>query len=516
MGCCDGRPRAGWRAGALAAGLLVAASTTDCKELYERDWLEARSPNFVVVSSIRQKATVTLVQELEDFRQLVSLFTNAAVLEPRVPTLIFVFPGEIRDIGLVSPVAGFFHARMRANYAAVRVVPRMPLSYTIQHEYTHFLMRNQGRQAYPRWYDEGLAELLGSVNLRNGKFDLGNAPQGRMYALVEQAGAWMPYDRLVDDRQIRDMNSTEIQRFYAQSWALTHYLSWGKPGFNFNDGLQAYLVDRESGTGAVAAFERAFGEDTKKLAKVVRNYLRKDARYSKGALRKPFDAGQVRIRRMARDEVAAALGHYCIMIGRIEEAGGYVDAALAANPSNARALVDRADLHKHADRFAEAEALYPQAIALEPDNDLHHLDFGEYWLDRAEGASDSEMRRQFLSKARQEFVLADQINDHNPETLAMYGSSFLFPGENPARGVETLEYAHELLPSEPTIKLLLAQAYHAVGRTTEARPLLQAVIAWEHEGRATVAESLLEQIEAGDEPAAEPEEPAGDAPSPAG
>lgn len=486
----------------LTVVLAVAALPAMGKALHERDWIEARSPNFIVISSIGQKATVSLVQDLENFRQLVGMFTNAARLEPRVPTFVFVFPGAAEDFGLVHPVAGRFYPHMRANYAAVRAVPGMSTSWIVQHEYTHFLVRNQTQQAYPRWYDEGLAEVLGMANLRNGRFDLGVGERGRTNILFAP-GAWMPYDRLVDDERTDDMSERDMYRFYAQSWALVHYLNWGKPGFNITDGLSSYLADRETGTPAVAAFERAFGEDTKKLTGIVRSYLTKHARGFKGTLKQPFDAGQVQVRRLPRDEAAAALGGHQLLLGHIKEAAPYVDAALAANPENARALVTRADIHKYSGRFAEAEALYPQAIALEPRNNLHHLDFGEYWLDRASGAGDSEARRQLLSKARQELALAHKLDGHHPETLAMYGSSFLLDGEDPAKGLDALEYAHQLLPSEPTIKLWLAQLYVALARDADARPLLGAIMAWEHDGHASAAEALLAQLDARKQPAAD-------------
>lgn len=490
----------------VTAAILVAIESPAVgREIYDGRWIEARSPNFVVASAIDADATVRLVQELEDFRQVVASFTNVRVLEPRVPTWMFVFPREVGSLGLSGLVAGLFHNDMRANFAIVRVVPGVPLSQVIQHEYAHFLMHNQGSQAYPRWYDEGLAEVLATVNLREGAFDFGNASMGRLYELY-QPGAWMSYERLVDDDQVRDMSQKEVLRYYAQSWALVHYLSFGKPGFSVTDALTAYLDDRESGTRSTPAFERAFGEDASTLARVVQRYLKKGARYGRGNLKSPFAADAVQVRQLPRDEVAAAVAGLFLMRGRQAEADARTEAdagasacaaaALADNPRNARALVIQADLHKFAGRYAEAQALYPQAIALQPENDLHHLDFGEYWLDLAEAASDGAQRRELLSKARQEFVLAHKLNDRNPETLAMYGSSFLAAGEDPARGLDTLELAHQLLPSESGIKLLLARVYMAVGRGGEAQPLLRSVIAWDHEGRATAARELLAQIEA--------------------
>ncbi|MCK6371200.1 MAG: tetratricopeptide repeat protein [Gammaproteobacteria bacterium] len=497
--------RPGLRAVVLATlGLIAAAAPAAAKELYERSWLEARSPNFVVVSALGKKANVALVQELEDFRQVVALFTNAGIVEPRVPTWLFVFPGEVEALGLSGDVGGFFLGRMRANYAAIRPSRGLSLAHVIQHEYTHFLVHNQSRLLYPRWYQEGFAELLSTVNLRGGRFDLGNAATGRVYALRDPLAFWLPFDRLLDDEQFTKLTDVERQRYYSQAWALVHYLSWGKPAPSITDGLAAYLAAREAGTATVPAFEGAFDEDAGQLAKAVIRYLERDARYHKGTLRRPFPAEEVRLRTLRRDEVAALLGDFCIAAGNLEAARSFVSAALEANPRSPMALVGKADLDRFAGRHPEAEALYPQAIALEPDNDLHHLDFGEYWLDRAEAADDTEQRKRSLSKARAEFVLANKLNDRNPETLAMYGSSFLLEGEDPARGLETLEYAHELLPSEPGIKMLLAQLYIAVERPDDARALLRAVATWEHGNEADVARNLLARLEQGETPLPEP------------
>lgn len=486
------------KATCLVLILALCTVAAHAGEVWQGQWLEASSPDFVVISALGKRTTTQLVQELEDFRTLVGAVTNAGVLKERVPTRVYVFKGEVPEVGLTGIVIGYLHPGMRSNFAAVRVSRDMALSTSLQHEYTHFLMRNQGHQAYPKWYDEGLAEVLSTVDLRNGRFTLGNALQGRMLDLA-RPGPWMPYSRVLDDSQLMKMNELDNARFYAQSWALVHYLTFGKPEANFNAAFKQYLADREQGTPPVPAFEKAFHEDTATLDKTIRRYL-EHAHYRRGELNHPFDPDRIMVRDLSSGEVATQLAGLCMATGRHEVAGKFADAALAVNPDNAAALVVHADLLKIVGKYSEAEPLYSKAIALEPSSDLHHLDFGEYWRDRAMRAGDDPVRHDLWAKARQEFYLANKLNDHNPETLANYGASYVFEGTNPAKGLPTLELAHDLLPSNPQIKLMLAQMYIAVGQGPKARPLLQAVMAWETGKRAEFAGKLLSSIAGSTEP----------------
>ncbi len=77
----------------------------------------------------------------------------------------------------------------------------------------------------------------------------------------------------------------------------------------------------------------------------------------------------------------------------------------------------------------------------------------------------------------------------------MYGASFLIEGEQPQRGLETLEHAHALLRSNLDIQLMLAQLYMRLDRDAEARELLKTVETWGHgSGQADSARKLLEEL----------------------
>ena len=105
-----------------------------------------------------------------------------------------------------------------------------------------------------------------------------------------------------------------------------------------------------------------------------------------------------------------------------------------------------------------------------------------------------------LKQARQHYVRSYKLDPGIPETYAMYGSSFLAPGEDPARGLETLEHAYSLLPSNTEILWLLAQAYVQLGREDDARPLAERIVATTHAGdRAEAVDEMLAELAETDE-----------------
>ncbi len=104
---------------ARAAWLLLLLSLpASAKELWESEWIEVRTPHFVIASAQDPEKTAGLARELEDFRRMVEIFTNIGRFEERIPTKIIMLPRLERDLGFDGKKAGYFQTGMRANYAA--------------------------------------------------------------------------------------------------------------------------------------------------------------------------------------------------------------------------------------------------------------------------------------------------------------------------------------------------------------------------------------------------------------
>ena len=459
----------------MSALLAVAvAAPAFAKEVWERDWIEVRSPHFVVVSALAEARTVELVQELESFRAAAEMLTNIGRFEERIPTRIYVLPYAVPDLGFGGRQIGYFESGMRANYAVV-IPARDELDEALKHEYVHFLVHNRDETTYPTWFDEGFAVVLQTLRARGTQLEFGKPIAGSIDALSH--GHWLPFGRVLEARGTADFSGEGTAMFYSQSWCLVHYLTIGRPDKDFAAENREYLRLSETGVAPVLAFEQAFGLKVAMLRPVVTNYAR-NLRYFQATMKRPFPIAQMTTSNVATDRIAAELGLLALLRGNFAAAQRYYDAALAANPANAMALVGTGDVHKNAKRFEQADPYYQKAIALEPRNPLHELDYAEYFVTLAEAQKDPEQAQTNLVEARRHFARSYKLDAYNAETLAMNGSTYLGAGEDHEKAVVSLEAAHQLVPSHPQIRLLLARAYVAAGQPDKARAQLRALLAW--------------------------------------
>jgi FimV-like protein len=78
----------------------------------------------------------------------------------------------------------------------------------------------------------------------------------------------------------------------------------------------------------------------------------------------------------------------------------------------------------------------------------------------------------------------------------MTGSSYLFPGEATAKGLDALIAAHAMLPTHPRINVLLAKAYLQSGDRAKAERLLRLLVIQTESGAVQEAQKLLEGLPA--------------------
>jgi len=476
---------------AFVLAVFFAATSAAAKELWERRWIEVRSAHFVIVSTVAEQRTVELARDLERFRSAVQILTNIGRFEERIPTKVYVLPHADKKLGFKGSIKGYFWPKMRANYAAVVPGANVGLDDVLKHEYMHFLVHNRDTLSYPTWFDEGFAEVFQTLTTRGDRIDYGQPTRVWVDWLANHS--WLPLDQLLDTRDIFKLSAASRAMFYAQSWVLMHYLMFGREDGNFGVEATSFLKRVESGAGSSDAFEQAFGIPVSKLRDTLVKYVSGELRDMSLSNQSLPDA-PTEVVPVAADSIAAQLGLLAWQFGEFDEAKRYWDPALVLNPNNTLALAGLGGYHKRAGRLDEAQRYYEKALALEPQNAHAELDYGEYFLDRARAAKNSDEIATNLTEARRHFARSYQLDPQDPETLAMIGASYLPPGGSPDKALESLTAAHEMLPSQAQIKYLLALAYVMSGESAKAEPLLRSIIAWGQEGPAGAASKLRQQL----------------------
>lgn len=451
----------------LTAPLLLGATCST--RIHERTWIEARTPNFTIWSCARESVTLELARELELFRAVVEFVVGDELPSSPVPTHVYAFPTPLTYRPFAIPgAAGHFEQSMRENTIVIagRAASHVDSTELIQHEYVHFLLQNHGDFIYPKWYHEGFAEFLASVRLVKDQIEVGGVPSRG----VPSFDVWIPTEKLMGLEVGTRISEPQL---YAQSWALVHYLTFGREGAgDTRRQLTGYLRAIAKGRPVDEAVETGFGIGVAELDDALRRYVRRGRYPSILVWADRFPAvGPPRLRALSPGEAATALGELSLKRERHAQALRYFGEALLLDPDDVRARVGSAAAHEGLGRLEQAEAGYRGAVELAPDDALAQLALANYLAARASEAVEAEGRAELAVRARSHYVKSWKLDDSIPETYARYGSTFLLPGEDPQRGLDTLQHAYRMLPSSTEIRLDLARLHLALGNSREARRL---------------------------------------------
>lgn len=186
------------------------------------------------------------------------------------PTIIFAVKDE-ESLKLFWPdygnkknaahIAGYYHPSYDKNLALVRVDSEGngPTPYkTLYHEYTHGFMRINFR-GMPVWLDEGLAEFYGNTEISTNQASVGMVNEQQLRLL--KANTLIPLsDLVILDRTSPLYNTADHSGiFYAESWALVHYLSLGE-GVRDQNLLGKFTDLLQSTDDPIEAANQSFGD----------------------------------------------------------------------------------------------------------------------------------------------------------------------------------------------------------------------------------------------------------------
>lgn len=428
------------------------------------DWMRLRSAHFTFEGDVGDKELRRLALHLEQFRAVLGIrFPSAKLVTPAPLTVVVL--GHSSDIKTVAPlfqgkpidVAGFAGSS-QFGPGIVICVERRDRGYAIAyHEYTHLVVANLTIDL-PAWLNEGLAEFYSTFEMtEDGRRATLGAPVSEGEVGLVQRGLLPMSELLAADHQSRLYNvSVDRNLFYAQSWALVHYLTYGNPARARE--FEVYVRKLSAGVPAQAAFNEAFS-NADKLETELAGYLRQYAiTVRQLTLRDPVTgAGNFTLTPMTPAEAQATMGLVLVRQQRFAEAQDQFQRALVKAPQTASAQTGLGMALVLQGKVAEGLPALRKGAELAAEDAMAHFAFGFGALECM--SSECLKEQGGRETARKEFQRAVDIQPEFPEALARLGWTEADTSRDVASAERHLLQAIAFLPGREDYRLNLAQIY---------------------------------------------------------
>jgi tetratricopeptide (TPR) repeat protein len=354
--------------------ILVLASSATASE---KPWTEVRSAHFRVLTNSSQNDARHIAREFEQMRAVFANRYPTFRLEGGAPLLILAArdedsakslePGIWKTKG-VKP-AGVFHHAWEREYVMVRMDEwnqagrEQEAREVAYHEYTHSIL-HLNLHWIPNWLDEGLANYYGYTRFQGSKIYIG-APPSNSRAMP--GAPLIPIETLISVDQSSPYYHSEdkVYQFYAESWALVHFMIWG-PGMDDGKRLNKFAGLLQQGIEQKKAFQQAFGSFAD-MDKALENYLLK-FRFQTGVLSNPpqVDEKSFTSRTLSLAETKAELSGFHLWTHDPSGARSLAEQAIKDDPKVglSHEVLGFANFNEGKD--AEALSEFSQAYALDP------------------------------------------------------------------------------------------------------------------------------------------------------
>lgn len=483
---------------ALLAFLLAGADASTLP-LEKRNWTRVSSNNFHVHSVLGEQRTIELLRWLELMRSAFSDPNAAATYQAAVPTVILALDNAVdyELIGAPDSTIGFFRADTRENAIVVQDNTNVLGVRTILHEYVHYLLRQNGRIVYPKWYEEGTAEYLSSSQVRDDSFEYGLPLKGRLATL--KYATWMPFRELISMGEISDLDLAEGDLYYSQSWLLVHYLnSLPDAEQNLPGMLLRYGELVAGGKDRVIAFEESFSVNVDRINNTLQKYfLANDFQSRRIPVDTSLPSFNPRIETLRQAQAEIALARMAVRFDNDEVAETWFNSALADEETRASAEAGLASIYGRRGDVAEAQSRFERAVYLVSYDFRMWMDYAQFWSERLYESGDRKRVEFYASRLEEALRNALTISEATPELNTLMGLAYLAQGKDVDEAIEFLQAAGEQSPTDQVSRMLLASAYLFDRRPQLAIEVAESILSIEHENNQTTvsARELIEQAE---------------------
>lgn len=444
----------------------------------EGRWWRGESEHFIVYGDLSQRQVVMSVEALEDFDFTLRALTGGVA--GTAPSKFEVYLVRNRaDLQLVSPrigedVAGFYRANLERS--AAFLIDNNNQGFTrrelLQHEYAHHFMLQYFPYAYPRWYIEGWAEYVSTVEVRERRARVGVPSTRRTGEVLDYA--WPPVEVFLAPERSDYRRDNFSEQFYALAGFAALYIA-NRP--ERMRGLDAYVRSLGEGQDAIAAFEPAFGVSPSEFYDELRAFRRDDVNLY--VVHLPVATTSVQITRLPRE-----FDNLLLPLARAE--GNVADTDkeslanalenLAADSQGPTASLARARVAILRGRWPVARQLLEDALAGDEANAGARFLLARTIVNEAL-TSEPVAAGVALQEARRQLTRGFRQNPNHAPTLFLYAWIAAQNNQTPTESdLQVLARALELAPQVTSIRLFLARQLMRAGHFESAMAALRPIM----------------------------------------
>jgi hypothetical protein len=252
---------------ALATLVAVGASAREPDVHGMKVWTQ---PGYTVYSHDDRVAR-TVITEVARIEPVLAKLLNQEIRPSGLPTYVLIVRPPVWN-HYVRPsrnIVGEFAPGRFANYLLLNSVDfGNSMRSAIYHEYTHLFLHTQVGGAYPLWFDEGLAQIMGNTQFSGSHASIGMTEGGVMLGNDRE---WIPISRLFRiDKKSPEYLSEKSVSVHRESWGLVHRGLIAEPEFGTK--MFAYLHAVGDGAPVDEAIQNSFGMSSIQLDRKMSSY----------------------------------------------------------------------------------------------------------------------------------------------------------------------------------------------------------------------------------------------------
>lgn len=457
-----------------------------------RSWCEWETEHFSLYSDMRAKDAEQISNDLLEFHYASNiLFSSSATRTTKINIIIFRNAREFRRelkqnkfAGLMQPSFQQHQLLLTANIRD-RDYTEIPF-----HEYAHHLIKIRIERPIARWFEEGLAQYLGTMTIHEHKVEVGKVQRRRILNSLAATKERPWSDTLSMD--LSHDETPELAVKYDVALGLVHYLIHGTFETELEPMQRIVQIFHAVNKGANAfdKFLDLVGLHQSDLSDTLHRHFSQTQELL--TFKIPAPQQQVTFRDCLNDVDRHLLLARSVLSFNRNRASEILQQIERHYPGDYRVLALLSEVHRH---DAEIALKYAEtAYRTRPDSPVTNLALANAYV-RLCAEDPSQLCIGHLKKAETHYRKVLAFDHSRVDAAFGLGSVYLHRGRT-GEALNYLRVAQKQTPWSPRVNLQLGEAYRQLGEFRKAERYLAITAEWdENEDRRNVASKLLDQVQ---------------------